>query len=369
LHLESTDYGYLHGVDITLAARKGCVLESVIAEQNQPRLVHQNRKTSSSHRTFCLLSFLIRRLHLGQTELTVAKVKLLVGRRSSSHIHESSKDLIAELESRLGNATTEYLSVGISYKHSAFPTSRSSTAAINGLSYHTTTTRIEAHAVIKRHCAESSWSHQKKSNPNSSRVPNPLILLINAHYDPVKAARLICKIATDPVSLAEVNWRQLNTDCRWNSSSDTITAIRRKSSRDMLHQTAQLENFASIPESKQSTQAGFHDTDSNPGILPLNPCSDLDPARKIWSDMRKTSRATGKRCSYTTESSEIGMDGGSNGSSDVDVSVQKEQTRILELALRNKRSLGADTLRSMASPSRSIGLGMGQGWGWGPPWW
>jgi hypothetical protein len=305
-------------------------------------------------------------------ELTLAKVKLFVGRRSSSNVHESSKELIAELEGRLGNATTEYLAIRISYKHSAFPTSRGSTTAAKGLSYHTTTVRIEAHAVIKRHCSESSWSHQTSGNPDSSRVENPLVLLINAHCDPVKAAILISKITPDPVSLAGLPRRELDTDRRWNSSLDAIEPIRKKTSRDVLHQTAQLECSLSIPASKESldiTQAGFHDTESNLGILPLNPCSDLDPARKIWSEMRKTSRGTGKRGPRATESLESAMNERSNGNNGTEVNIQEEQARIMELALRNKRSLGADTLRSMATPSMSMGLGMGRGWGWGPPWW
>lgn len=302
----------------------------------------------------------------------MAKLKLFVGRRSSSHVRESSKELIAELESRLGNATTEYLAVGISYKHSAFPTSRSSTTGIKGVSYHTTTIRIEAHAMIKRHCSESSWSRRTSGNQDSSGVPNPLFSLINACCDPARAARLMSKIAPDHVSLAELHRRELDTDRRWNSSSDTITPIRRNTSRDVFHHTAQLEKSVCIPASKQSidiTQARFHDTESNLGTLALNPCSDLDPARKIWLDMRKTSRGTGKCGSRNTEGLELDMNGRRSGSSDMDVNVQKEQARIMELALRNKRSLGADTLRSMAAPSMSMGLGMGRGWGWGPPWW
>jgi hypothetical protein len=368
--LDSTSYGYLYDVDITLAARKGCVLESVIAEQDQPRLVNQDR-VRCSHLRFAHVVY-IRRLHLGQTELTLAKLKLLVGRRSSSHVRESSKKLIAELESRLGNATTKYLTIGISYKHSAFPTSRSSTAAFKGLSYHTTTMRIEAHAVIKLHCSESSWSRQTSENQDSSVVPNPLLSSIIAHCSPAKAARLISKITPDPVPLAEVARGGVDTARRRNSSSDTITPIRRISSGEILHQAAQLDNSISMPAPKQSldiTQAGFHDTDCNLGTLALNPCSDPDPARKIWLDMRKTSRGTVKRASRATESLDMDVDGGTRGSNEAELNVQKEQARIMELALRNKRSLGADTLRSMTTPSMSMGLGVGRGWGWGPPWW
>jgi len=65
--------------------------------------------------------------------------------------------------------------------------------------------------------------------------------------------------------------------------------------------------------------------------------------------------------------------------------IDQERSRIMEVALRNKRSMGAETLRSIA-PSivqmgsstvgkgkggafGGLGVGLGRTWGWGPPWW
>jgi hypothetical protein len=301
----------------------------------------------------------------------LAKVKL-VGRRSSLNVRKSSKELIAELESQLGNATTEYLTIGISYKNSVFPTSRSSITTTTGLSFHTTTARIKAHAVIKRHCWESSWSRQASESRDFNGLSNPLFSLITAHCSPVKAARLISKIANDPISTAAKHGEDSDTSRLWNSSSDTITPIRRKTSKNTPSHASQHENPVSITASKQSldiTQAGFHDRDWSSNTPALNPCSDPDPARKIWLDMRKTSRGTGKRHSQVHESLDIDVEGRSSGRQEAEINVQREQARIMELALRNKRSIGADTLRSMATPSMSMGLGLGRGWGWGPPWW
>lgn len=303
----------------------------------------------------------------------MARVKLLVPKRSSLHVRESSKELIADLESQLGNMTTEYLTVGISYKHSAFSTSEDSTSAPNGLSYHATTIKIEAYAAIKRHCSQSSWCSQALGNPDMTGLTNPVVSSINSHCDPTMAAELIRKITIDHVPLAGLHRQELDLPRRWDSSSDTIIPMRRNPSMNALHKSAQQENSVSPPTPKQSldiTQAGFHDPDSNVGTLGLNPCSDLDPARKIWSEMRRNSRGTIKRrplaksCPESFDSSSEEMNGGSN---DAEVNMIKEQARIMEMALRNKRSVGADTLRSMAAPS--MGLSMGRGWGWGPPWW
>jgi hypothetical protein len=65
--------------------------------------------------------------------------------------------------------------------------------------------------------------------------------------------------------------------------------------------------------------------------------------------------------------------------------IERERSRIMEIALRNKRSVGTETLRSIA-PSvvqmgastvgngkrngfGGLGVGLGRTWGWGPPWW
>jgi hypothetical protein len=306
-------------------------------------------------------------LYLGQTKLFLAKVKLSNPKRSSHHVIESSNELIADLESQLGNMTTEYLAVGISYKHSAFPTSRGSIAPPIGLTYRGTTIKIEAHAAIRRHCSQSSWSNQDRSNLGSNVVPNPVISAISAHCDPIRAAELIGKITMDPVSLADTN------RC-WDSSSDTIVLIKRTPSTHTPHRTTLQENSISTPAPKQSldiTLARFHDADSEVRMLALNPCSDLDPARKIWSEMRKSSRGTVKRRSHASkscpETSGFGIEETYGGGNGADTNMNKEQARIMEMALRNKRSIGADTLRSMAAPS--MGSSVGRGWGWGPPWW
>jgi hypothetical protein len=65
--------------------------------------------------------------------------------------------------------------------------------------------------------------------------------------------------------------------------------------------------------------------------------------------------------------------------------IDQERSRIMEAALRNKRSVGAETLRSMAPSVVQMGtatvekakggtfgglsVGLGRTWAWGPPWW
>lgn len=314
----------------------------------------------------------LRRLYLGQTELILAKVKLLVAKTSFSHVRESSIELIAELESHLGNITTEYLDVGISYKHSEFPTSRGSTYPPNGLSYHATNIKIKAHAFIKRHCSQSPWGNRNAGGPVTTGISNPVASLINTYCDPVKGAKLITKMATNPVPSAEKGQQGLDTSCCLNSSSSTVVQTQGNSSTNVLHDASQQDLPISTPANKQSldiTRAELHDTYSNVGTLALNPCSEPDPARKIWSEMRRNSRGTvicrPQGTKGSSEAFEPGIGEENDGCSDAEVSMKKEQARIMEIALKNKRSVGADTLRSMAAPATVFSMG----WSWGPPWW
>jgi hypothetical protein len=51
LRSDGADHGFLYGLNIELTARKGCVLETVIAEQNQYRSADEDglRATSIDH--------------------------------------------------------------------------------------------------------------------------------------------------------------------------------------------------------------------------------------------------------------------------------------------------------------------------------
>jgi len=130
---------------------------------------------------------------------------------------------------------------------------------------------------------------------------------------------------------------------------------------------------------------------------------ELDPARKIWNEMRWSSRSNRPRHGrksmsadhfYSTEEYQPTRMTSSGGNSSIDSAdsapvpnndsewcIANQRNRIREIALKNKRSMGADTLRSIApSVAKSVdkgrggtvgglGLGVGRSWGWGPPWW
>jgi hypothetical protein len=103
---------------------------------------------------------------------------------------------------------------------------------------------------------------------------------------------------------------------------------------------------------------------------------EMDPARKIWTDMRRTSRGRYQRRSISASTFSVGDNDYSPTRRMSDDTIDNERNRIMEAALKNKRSVGADTLRSIA-PSVASGkkrgtvaaLGLGRNWGWSAGWW
>jgi len=117
---------------------------------------------------------------------------------------------------------------------------------------------------------------------------------------------------------------------------------------------------------------------TNPDLLNI---PEVDPARKIWTEMRRTSRGRHARRSLSASTFSVGdaIDYSPTNRRMSDDTIDSERSRIKEVALKNKRSVGADTLRSIAPSVASSnkkgpgagtagGLGLGRTW-WGGNWW
>lgn len=327
---------------------------------------------------------------------------------ASSHIRESSLELIDELESRLGTKVTTYLGVTVSCKHSAFPTFKDLAAEAMGISCHTTTMKTEAHAIIKRHCSQTKWATRSEENPAENSMSDQLVQIINAHYDSGRASNIVSKITSDSSPNSMCGQRQcsnqsLDSTCRTviqtsrNTSGDSTFEVDGTKDEDSPKPIQSPFEVFQAKASHNVNPDSWHDSTGKS----LSP----DPARKIWSEMRKNSRGVNDSPRSGTLSSESGIEEVSDMESDMEANIQQEKARIMEMAVRNKRSVGADTLRSMVAPAAAslrastsaslrtstfasrgsavsgdspmipkplvfgTGMQMKRGWGWGPPWW
>jgi len=366
-------------MEIELYPGRGCVLSGIIGNLHQ-----------------------IRTINLHDTHLILAKVCLGKVNPSRNVREASSDDLIAELETDLGDTITTYLTVRVTYKHSGFPNHKNPSINTEGISSHTTRLQTEATAVIRRHNSQSAWSPRTSQSLPNPLEANPLIKLIETHFTTEKAREAIKRIADDrrPIPLAK-RFQHLP-----GSSEETVKPP--KSSIEARIDAA----IPSTLNSPISAKAGTIALSGPFARLPRahlpneSPSEDIDPARRIWTEMRRNSRGGRPRRPRTSISAdhyfsleeEISPSRVSSGiNSDSTISsglgskrkkggdIDQERSRIMEVALRNKRSVGAETLRSIApsvvqmSTARvgrgkgttfgGLGVGLGRTWGWGPPWW
>jgi hypothetical protein len=377
------NFGYLHSIHIELLLAPQCFVTDLIGDLHDPTPIRA-----------------------GQTRLILANISLGKSRPTSSSHSASSADLFADLEGHLGDTYLPYLTVRLSYKHSGFQNTESLESGFYEKGSCVTHLQTDVVSMIKRHDKRSAWS-PRASQAAGSFDKHPLADLARKHLPNHEAVDAIAKMSykNHPYAFSRTPFRFEGY------SDDTVMAPNsppqlRVSS--IIH--TPLYNFLDASKEpltrSQSVQNGINSYirfQDSPRTL----SDETDPARKIWSEMRRCSR--GRRSinddwrvstnddhvendfASRREDSSVTTSSNFDGASRRDTSqesarnehadsVDYERNMIMEIALKNKRSLGAETLRSMA-PSiargavRSktgtvggLGLGSGRTWGWGSFW-
>lgn len=357
-------YGCLYSMLIDLTPGEGCLIEELVGS------------------LYDRVS-----LALGQTRLILVKVRL--GNVSSlfQPAKSSPVALIAQLESHLGNIVTPYLTVRLTYKHSAFtPQNKYMDGMKTGILSQLTSLRTTTTAIVHRHDPMSTWIPQSSRSFDRDPADNPLIKMVE-NYLP---------------------------------NEDAVEAIHRLSSHESHYRNSVQSPSVFAAELAKPTNAGYGrsfinnrygsstssaDTKADTSPTSMSSHGDFqDPARKIWAEMRKSSRITSS--SYQRNLFNLDRDAGypspagsvspfvedveglekmysRENQFPVTLDIQQERDKIKQVALRNKRSIGADTLKSIA-PSvvphsngkkglgglgLGIGISSGKIWGLGMPWW
>ena len=335
----------------------------------------------------------------GQTHLILAKIRIGQVESTAIESHQSSEGMIAQLQSHLGDTISSYLTVRLTYKHSGYPNHKP--IHVDGMKLRLTRIETEATATIKRRHPDSAWSPRASRTTSNPIKLSPLVMLIE-HYLPHEQAVEVKKRLIDDRSVVSVA-RKLS---RWSRESHEHTGgYNDESGADGLD--ALLSHPQQLELDEESTSGGIESSLTYATCLCLSSIpdsiadtdemlADIDPARKIWSQMKMTSRGRhvtmrASSQSYASENSTKTPERSgpspfrrqkskSEGTNDVD-SVSFERGRIFDEALKNKRSVGANTLRSIApsvakleekskrGSTAGVGLAVGRGWGWTPAWW
>ncbi|RYO81987.1 hypothetical protein DL766_007251 [Monosporascus sp. MC13-8B] len=295
-------YGYLYDIKIDVLPTAHSSVTDIIDDDTRPGS-----------------SLLI----LAYVEVDASKPPLASGKRKNE-----PDDLIADLEFQLGSVKTEYIQVCLRYCHSGFPMLED-VSTTSGISSRQSRLETAAVGVVKRHSTTSIWS------PRPTPPSNALFPIIASHWSPGRAHDVMNKIMprrSGPQMIPKSNSRSM-TNVRGSENSPQ-TPVR--TGKGVPVRVPQRK--ASLGQQQQST-----------------PDDAMDPARKIWTEMRRqtSDRATAslpasKARRLPTLSTEL--EPGPRAEMPLLYSqgeVERRRQQIRDVALRNKRSIGADSLRSL----------------------
>ncbi|RYP11029.1 hypothetical protein DL765_007905 [Monosporascus sp. GIB2] len=237
-------------------------------------------------------------------------------------------DLIADLEFQLGSVKTEYVQVRLRYCHSGFPMLED-VSTTSGISSRQSRLETTAVGVVKQHSTTSIWS------PRPTPPSNALFPIIASHWGPGRAHDVMNKIMprrSSPRRIPKSNSRSM-TNVRGSENSPQ-TPVR--TGKGVPVRVPQRK--ASLGQQQQS-----------------NPDDAMDPARKIWTEMRRqtSGRVTASlRVSKARRPPALSADLEPEPRAEMTPlysqgEVERRRQQIRDVALRNKRSIGADSLRSL----------------------
>ncbi|KAK6957781.1 hypothetical protein Daesc_000570 [Daldinia eschscholtzii] len=237
--------------------------------------------------------------------------------------------LIADLENQLGSARTEYLQVRVHYCHSGFPSFGGiPTDNDTGGSVSTYETRLEtvATGTIQQYASTSAWS------PRPTSPINPLFPIIASYWGPVRANEIMQRIIPNrPSSRRAARWMRIGQHDRTG---------------DILQEPNRAGTAPPIPQRQASLKR-------------LSPERISDPARQIWTELRRTS--SGNRPAFhVSKANRLPAATTFVGAPNPDATIRPGSTRpesrsevqrqrevIRETAVRNRRSIGANSLKSL----------------------
>lgn len=254
-----------------------------------------------------------------------------------SHRRQNSDDLMQDLESTLGlgSSTTPYLTVRLTYHHSAFPDQQGSTSC---------TTRLEttSTASIKRRNTRSPWSPPPPRQRQKHRQRQPLSAIVAAHWGAEAASDVARRITspgppsrTPPLPAASFARTMGPGRTRGGGGFPPVVPRRRASlRRGWFAETGEIGGQGETGEEEEEEEEEEREHDR---------------ARKIWTEIRRMSSVGGegeRRVSGATAIGEKRV-----GRSEV----ERRREVIREKALRNRRSVGADTLKSLVPTEAGSG--------------
>lgn len=304
------------------------------------------------------------RLHPGEIftvlfELTVLPTPLQLSRTPTlpSEALLNTKDVLGQLAQRFGPTAPNILTARLTYKHSLLPAG--------------TTCSVTTECRLKRHI------------PDSDHIPSPpnTSSLQARDCTVFVQKRLAYHLAThgSPTTALAALRNEFGDGFQFSPCPDYVDLL----AKELKYQARIVERLEFDPSPKKSSAvhaSNNPDENLSQGLLDAEGCkpqrraiSDIpteelfkakpalavlslkesreqlrtDEARRIWGDLRKMKRPPNQVVKGRSVSSPLD---------------EAQGKYIRELAVRNKRSIGSDTLRSITSAGETLGKGLGAPW-------
>ncbi|PKK47710.1 hypothetical protein CI102_8586 [Trichoderma harzianum] len=161
-------FGYLYDLTVDILPTPKSSLLQITCQQQFPI-------TMFAGSSVLLLVHVMCQLGIGSSS------SLSFAPKQHKHIRQRSDELMEDLELQLGDSLMTYMSIRVSYSHSAFPSRSTSVGAVEMSSFHTKLSTT-AEAAITPHNALCPWS------PHPRPVKSQLFPLIEHHWGPQKAS-------------------------------------------------------------------------------------------------------------------------------------------------------------------------------------
>ncbi|KAI1436078.1 hypothetical protein GGR50DRAFT_693461 [Xylaria sp. CBS 124048] len=300
-------------------------------------------------------------LSLGSTMLVLARIQIDRRRLTQASKPTAPKpdELIADIEKQLGAALFKCLQVRLRYKHSGFAALDQAVPTAGTMDYQT---RLETtvSGVIEQQALRPFLRSPRAGTDGAS-----LFDIVASYWGPVRANEIFhCGAA-----FRQGN-RNAGTVTRNNVITTTapVTSVQQYGASTVLAATQQNIRFRADPD--PSTPVARRQGKSPPPPPPRSESPDLeDPAHRIWtamrrrsSHMRRPSLRSGNVGSLFHAATTAG--GGTptfsekaatiTASSRMRGDVDRRRDLIRDVALRNQRSIGMDSLKSLVPSMMSL---------------
>ncbi|KAI5919900.1 hypothetical protein F4810DRAFT_464649 [Camillea tinctor] len=344
-------YGYLYDMKVDVLPTAQTSIIDLVDDNDAPRIIGP-----------------------GSSLLLLAYIYIGMSRHSQPHksLQHESNDIMADLEYQLGSVEIEYLQVRVRYRHSWFPSFQESSFDDNISSCQT---KLESTAigVIKRQNSIAAQS------PRLSSASNPISSIIASHWGPARAKEMMRKVKLQRETSSRQERKLGATHASRNISrggSDAGTEIREKAGIEFSTprpQTA-VGSRHGRPVHVPRRQASLQKRISLPAVR-YDEDPDIDPARKIWTKMRRTSSGVDhpafhvsktdyspasttksvvsqhKAATVTARSAAPMLLDPELGT----VGAERRRDRIRDTTVLDRRSIGAEGLKSLM-PSLSLSM-------------